>query len=122
MFRTNWKKWALTAVLSAALLPAATFAKTHSANLNAKQPVAAKTSTTASKDKRKLAQKTAPSRELVHRATASKKLVGKTHATQKRTIQKVGPAKLKRANAHQPRKLSTHRKIAPRAKGRTINA
>jgi hypothetical protein len=143
MFRTNWKKWSLVAALSAALLPVATFAKTHGATAPAKQPVVTKTSTADSTThKKKLAHHTAPAKKLVHKATPSKKLTSNLPAskklasistapkkltskhivTKKLTTKKVAPKKLTTKTAHQPTKTLTHKKIALSAKGKTVKA
>lgn len=133
MFRTNWKKWTLAAVLSAALLPAATFAKAHGVTVLAKQPTVTKTSATESQQKKKLTHKTAPAKKLLHRATPSKKLVSKSHPTKKLSAKKVAPAKLTHKTtaapkkltsktAHQSTKLSAHKKIQLNAKGKTVKA
>jgi hypothetical protein len=133
MFRTNWKKWSLVAALSAALLPVATFAKTHRAPAPAKQPVVTKTSTAASTtDKKKLAHHTAPAKKLVHKSTPSKKLTSKSTApkkfaskhvvTKRLTTKNVAPKKLTAKTAHQPTKTLTHKKIALSAKGKTVKA
>ena len=133
MFRTNWKKWAFTAIVSAALLPAATFAKSHHASTIDKQPATAKTSTTEAKHgKKKLAHRSAPAKKLVHKTTPSKKLVAKTHATKKLTSKKVSPhkltskkvapTKLTSKTSHRTTKLSTHKKILLNAKGKTVKA
>lgn len=96
MFRTNWKKFAGIAIVSAALVPGVGFAMgAHQIMMNATKPADAKTSTVENKnDKKKLTHVAAPSKKLVHHTTPSKKLVSKTHTTSKLTTKKVAPTKL----------------------------
>src|SRR4051812_42844172 len=88
MLNANWKKWACAAIVSAALLPAAGFARAAHRTAVNKQALAVNTTTESKNDKKKLTHRAAPAKKLVRKAAPAKNLVSKTHSAKKLTSKK----------------------------------
>ncbi|HTL29960.1 MAG TPA: hypothetical protein VL282_12095 [Tepidisphaeraceae bacterium] len=131
MFRTNWKNWACAAIVSAALVPAVSFARTkHQNKSEDKQPqkhVVTKTTThakSASPSKHTLTTKKPTSHKLTARKHTPAKLVKKpTHSV---TLSKKPPHNAKQLSSKKTPshsvKLTQRKKVALHAKGKIVKA